>query len=47
MNQNIALENSHGCIHIHPKDRDDMMKKGYLKQGAYFEVKGYGEKGPP
>jgi hypothetical protein len=47
LNQNIALENSHGCIHIHPKDRDEMMRKGYLKQGAYFEVKGYSEKGPP
>lgn len=45
--QNIPLENSHGCIHLHPKDRDEMMKKGYLKQGAYFEVKGYDEKGPP
>jgi hypothetical protein len=32
---------------VHPKDREDMMRKGYLKQGAYFEVKGYHEKGPP
>jgi lipoprotein-anchoring transpeptidase ErfK/SrfK len=45
--KNIQLENSHGCIHLHPKDREDMMRKGYLKQGAYFEVKGYSEKGPP
>jgi len=44
---NIPLENSHGCVHIHPKDREDMMRKGYLKRGAYFEVKGYSEKGPP
>jgi hypothetical protein len=44
---NIQLENSHGCIHLHPKDRDDMIRKGYLRQGGYFEVKGYNEKGPP
>jgi hypothetical protein len=43
----ISLKNSHGCVHLHPKDRDEMMKKGYLRQGAYFEVKGYDEKGPP
>ena len=45
--KDIQLENSHGCIHVHPKDREEMIRKGYLKQGAYFEVKGYNEKGPP
>jgi hypothetical protein len=45
--KDIPLENSHGCVHLHPKDRKEMMDKGYLRQGAYFEVKGYNEKGPP
>ena len=41
------LMNSHGCIHLRPADRDEMMSRGYLKQGVEFEVKSYGEKGPP
>lgn len=45
--KDIQLENSHGCVHVHPKDRDEMIRKGYLRHGAYFELKGYHEKGPP
>lgn len=41
------LANSHGCIHIRPRDRDEMIKLGYLKQGVGFEVRSYDEKGPP
>ena len=43
----FLLSQSHGCIHIRPLDRDDMMKKGYLHSGREVEVKHYGEKGPP
>jgi hypothetical protein len=41
------LENSHGCIHIDPADRDDFIKKGYLNAGTEFEVRPYSESGPP
>lgn len=43
----LSLGNSHGCIHIRPSHRDEMMKKGYLKAGIEIEVKPYGQKGPP
>jgi hypothetical protein len=42
-----ALLTSHGCVHIHPVDRDQMMERGYLKEGVSFEVRSYDEKGPP
>jgi hypothetical protein len=46
----MPLENSHGCIHVQPEDRDKMMdpSNGYLTvaAGVTIEVKGYGEKGP-
>jgi hypothetical protein len=42
----IPLENSHGCVHIHPSDRNEMVLKGYLKKGVVFEVRGYDQKGP-
>lgn len=44
---NGRLNQSHGCIHIHPNIRDEMMELGYLKAGVHLEVKGYKEKGPP
>ena len=43
----IKLSNSHGCVHIKPADRDKMEQAGYLKEGAVFEVRRYGEVGPP
>jgi hypothetical protein len=43
----FSLNQSHGCIHIRPKDRDTMMEKGYLAAGIDIEVKGYDAKGPP
>ncbi len=42
-----ALFNSHGCVHLHPKDRDEMMAKGYLSAGVEVIVKPYGQLGPP
>ena len=41
------LEMSHGCIHVRPKDRDDMMRNGYPDAGALVVVKRYHETGPP
>jgi hypothetical protein len=49
-NENSAIQylfNSHGCVHIFPPDRDDMMQKGYLREGTPFKVMDYGLKGPP
>ena len=43
----VSLDNSHGCVHLRPADRDEMMTKGYLKKGRIFEVRPYGVKGPP
>lgn len=45
--QPTVLVNSHGCVHLHPPDRDDMMGKGYLAGGVDVRVMPYGEKGPP
>ena len=43
----MFLANSHGCIHLVPAERDRLMNLGYLKQGVAFEVRPYGEVGPP
>jgi hypothetical protein len=42
-----VLSNSHGCVHLHPKDRDEMMQKGYLVKGVPFKIMPYGQSGPP
>jgi hypothetical protein len=44
--QPFQLTDSHGCIHIRPVDRDEMMNLGYLQKGVHFNVKKYGVKGP-
>ena len=36
----------HGCVHIRPADRDEMMTLGYLQKGVKFVVKKYGVTGP-
>ena len=41
------LENSHGCVHLVPSERDRLMKAGFLKEGMPFEVRPYTETGPP
>jgi hypothetical protein len=43
----VLLTNSHGCIHIIPSEREQMMHKGYLQEGVEFEVRPYTEMGPP
>jgi hypothetical protein len=43
----VLLANSHGCIHLKPKDRELLYNAGYLKEGVPFEVRPYSEKGPP
>lgn len=43
----FELTQSHGCVHVRPADRAEMMQKGYLKKGVTFEVRRYDEVGPP
>jgi peptidoglycan hydrolase-like protein with peptidoglycan-binding domain len=38
-----VLQFSHGCEHIHPKDLDEMVARGYLAPGTTFVVHGYDE----
>ena len=40
----VMLEYSHGCIHVKPRDIDEMAEKGYLKAGNFFIVHKYNEK---
>lgn len=46
-NVRYELEQSHGCVHIKPADRDEMMNHRYLKAGTVVEVMPYGTTGPP
>jgi len=39
--RNFELQQSHGCLHIRPKDRDIMVRKGYLAAGIEVIVKPY------
>jgi hypothetical protein len=43
----VVLDQSHGCIHITPADRIDMVTNRYLKAGRKMTVKKYGLVGPP
>jgi hypothetical protein len=38
-----SLPVSHGCIHIAPRDRDEMMKRGYLGANVLFVVRRWDE----
>jgi hypothetical protein len=40
----VILEYSHGCIHVKPRDIDEMARKGYLKAGNWFIVHRYNER---
>jgi hypothetical protein len=43
----VFLANSHGCVHLVPGERDQMISSGYLKEGVEFDVRPYDETGPP
>lgn len=38
-----VLDWSHGCEHVHPRDFDDMVARGFLAPGTTFVVHGYDE----
>ncbi len=38
-----VLQFSHGCEHVHPRDLDDMVARGFLAPGTTFVVHGYDE----
>ena len=42
-----VLRYSHGCEHIHPKDFDELVTRGWLKPGTLFVVHGYDERFDP
>jgi hypothetical protein len=44
-NRRYEVEQSHGCIHITPADRDQMVTRGYLKAGTRVDVLPYGTSG--
>jgi hypothetical protein len=46
-NKSFELQQSHGCLHIRPKDRDSMVRKGYLAAGISVVVKPYTERWRP
>jgi hypothetical protein len=46
-NKAIKLAKSHGCVHIVPEQRDQMISAGYLKEGVTFEVRSYSERADP
>lgn len=39
-----VLHVSHGCEHIHPRDLDELVARGYLAPGTRFVVHGYDER---
>jgi hypothetical protein len=41
LGSSIALDTSHGCLHIQPADRDEMIKHGFLQAGVKLIVKTY------
>jgi len=41
------LDQSHGCLHIRPNDRDVMVKRGYLREGTVVIVKRYEDRWRP
>lgn len=41
--QPVLLPPSHGCIHVIPAERDEMVARGYLQQHVRFVVKDYRE----
>ncbi|MCB9759927.1 MAG: murein L,D-transpeptidase [Alphaproteobacteria bacterium] len=38
------LRVSHGCEHIHPKDMDELVARGWMRPGTRFVVHGYDER---
>lgn len=39
-----VLHHSHGCEHVHPRDMDQMVARGYLAPGTRFVIHGYDER---
>lgn len=41
----VVLKSSHGCIHVKPKDIDEMIQKGFMKIGNRVFISNYDETG--
>ncbi len=37
----LALDHSHGCLHVQPNKRNELMKNGYLQKGVTLVIKKY------
>jgi len=42
----VELSESHGCVHVKPRDIDEMVARGYIAKGNAFVVHSYSEKTP-
>ena len=42
----FELSPSHGCVHLRPSDRDELVAGGFLKAGVPVDVMRYGTVGP-
>lgn len=41
LGKDVELAHSHGCVHVNPKERDEMIAHGYLQPGVRFVCKKY------
>jgi hypothetical protein len=41
LGEEVQLRHSHGCVHLDPTQRDEMIARGYLQQGVKFVCKKY------
>lgn len=42
----VALQESHGCIHMHPTEFDGMISRGYFKRGVVVHIHPYTKDAP-
>jgi hypothetical protein len=41
LGEEVELSHSHGCVHLDPNERDEMIARGYLQAGVKFTIKKY------
>ena len=41
--EEVTLDHSHGCVHLDPSQRDEMIALGYLQPGVRFVCKKYSD----
>ncbi len=43
LGEEVTLDHSHGCVHLDPSQRDQMIARGYLQPGVHFVCKTYAQ----